>query len=125
MGEHAMNNRKALLAVAAAMLLILVGCGSASDIFGTNQNKTNDIRGTVSSIDANSHSIWLTNTSGYNSSMLSSSGSGDVRVYYDNNTRVSYNGQSYRPEDLDRGDQVDVQVTQSGNRLVADRVDVT
>ena len=46
-----MNNRKALLAVAAAMLLILVGCGSASDIFGTNQNKTNDIRGTVSSID--------------------------------------------------------------------------
>ena len=127
MGDHAMNNRKALIALAAAALLIvLAGCGSMSDIYGNNRSTSNDIRGTVSSIDPNTRSIWLTNTSGYNS-MLSSSGSGggDVRVYYDNNTRVTYNGQSYRPEDLDRGDQIDVRVTQSGNRLMADTVDVT
>jgi len=119
-----MNNRKALIAIAAATLLALAGCGSIGDIYGNNPNTTNDIRGTVSSVDVNSHSIWLTNTSG-NGSMLSSGSGGDVRIDYDNNTRVSYNGQTYRPEDLDRGDQVAVRVTQSGNRLVADNIDVT
>ena len=123
-----MTSRKTLLAASAALLLLFAaGCGSMNDIYGTNnqQNYPTDIRGTVSSVDTSTRSIYLTNTSGYNS-MLSSGGTGsDVRVYYDNNTRVVYNGQSYRPQDLDRGDQVDVRVTQSGNKLLADNIDVT
>lgn len=119
-----MNNKRSLIAVAAVALLALAGCGSLGDIYGNNPNNTSDLRGTVSSVDPNSHTIWLTNTSG-NRSMLSGSNGGDVRLDYDSNTRVNYNGQTFRPEDLDRGDQVAVRAVQSGNRLVADTIDVT
>src|ERR1051326_4998245 len=121
---HAMNNKRSLIAVAAVALLALAGCGSMGDILGNDSNNTSDIRGTVSSVDPSSHTIWLTNTSG-NRSMLSGSNGGDVRLDYDNNTRVNYNGQTSRPEDLDRGDQVSVRAVQNGNRLVADTIDVT
>jgi bifunctional DNA-binding transcriptional regulator/antitoxin component of YhaV-PrlF toxin-antitoxin module len=62
--------------------------------------------------------------------MLSNSGSGsgngsDVRVYFDNQTTVSYNGQTYRPQDLERGDEVVVRVDESGNRLMANSINVT
>jgi hypothetical protein len=126
-----MTKNRAVLAVAAVALLALAGCGSMNDVLGTgnsnpNGSYSNQIRGTVESVDLNNHSILLTNTSGYNS-MLSSSGSNGnaVRIYYDNNTRVQYQGQNYRPEDLDRGDQVDVRVNESGNRLIADTMTVT
>ncbi|HEY0160093.1 MAG TPA: hypothetical protein VGF28_22590 [Thermoanaerobaculia bacterium] len=95
---------------------------------GTTANNY-EIRGVVDSVDTGSQSIWLRNVSGY-SSMLSSGGSGagngkDVRVYFDNQTTVSYNGQSYRPEDLERGDEVLVRVDESGNRLMANSMTVT
>jgi len=125
-----MTNKRAVLAVAAVALLALAGCGSLGDIYGNNPSSNgtynNQVRGTVDSVDLNNHSIVLTNVSGMES-MLSSSGSNgnSVRIYYDNNTNVQWNGRSYRPEDLDRGDQVDVRVTQSGNRLMADAMTVT
>lgn len=111
-------------------LLLLAGCGSSGDIFGGGNQpnypgtSSNMIRGTVDSVDVNGRSMILRDTNGY-SSMLSSGGSGNtVRVYFDNQTSVSYEGRSYRPEDLERGDQVDVRVSQSGNRLIADTVNV-
>jgi hypothetical protein len=129
-----MLNHKTTFATLLALLL-LAGCGSTSDIFGgggsnypngggngyPNGTYANDIRGTVDSVDANTHSIWLVNTNG----MASSGGNGSVRVYYDNRTTVSYNGRSFRPEDLERGDQIDARVTQSGNRIYTDAVTVT
>ncbi len=121
-----MNIRFKLLTGASLVLLLLAAaCGSTSDIFGTNPGSTtNQLRGTVDSVDLNSRSIYLTNVSGYNS-MLSSGGSGSsVRVYYDNGTTVQFQGRTYRPEDLERGDQVDVRVQQSGNTLVAQSVNV-
>ncbi|HEV8659717.1 MAG TPA: DUF5666 domain-containing protein [Thermoanaerobaculia bacterium] len=120
-----MNSQYKTLAAAAFALLLLAACGSSGgnigDIFGGGSNKTatNEIRGTVDSVDLSSRSIYLTNVSGYNS-MLSSGGTGSsVRVYYDNQTSVDYQGKTYRPEDLERGDQVDVRVQQSGNNLMA------
>ena len=98
------------------------------DIFGGGQSNQSsyELRGTVDSVDPNSRSVYLTNVSGYNSSMLSSGGtSGSVRVYYDDRTPVSYNGQSYRVEDLERGDQVAVRVDESGNQLLAESMTVT
>lgn len=118
-------------AAATLALLFLAACGSSGvgDILGGGggSNASNyEIRGTVESVDPGSQSIWLRNVSGY-SNMLSSGGSsgGDVRVYFDNRTTVSYNGQTYRPEDLERGDEVLVRVDESGNRLMADSMTVT
>ncbi|MEA2490178.1 MAG: hypothetical protein QOH21_1970, partial [Acidobacteriota bacterium] len=56
----------------------------------------------------------------------SGSGSGSTaRVYFDENTTVDYQGQSFRPENLERGDEVTVNVDQSGNQLIAQRINVT
>jgi hypothetical protein len=111
-------------------LLLLASCGSTSDIFGGGNNDTYNqtLHGTVDTVDLNSNSIVLMNTSGYNTNLSGGnrgSSGNSVRVYFDNNTTVNYNGQSYRPENLDRGDQVDVNVRQSGNQLIADTMTVT
>jgi hypothetical protein len=125
-----MTNPKSLAALALTAFF-LAACGSSGgmgDIFGGgNQNASNyEIRGTVDRVDTGSRSIWLTNVSGY-TSMLSSGGSSGstVRVYYDEQTQVRFGGQTYRPEDLERGDEVRANVAESGNSLVADVVTVT
>jgi hypothetical protein len=101
------------------------------DIFGggnsgNTSNQNYEIRGTVDSVDLNSRSVYLTNVTGYNS-MLSSGGTNgnNVRVYFDDRTPVDYQGRSYRPEDLERGDQVTVRVDESGNKLYANSMSVT
>ncbi len=122
-----MKNRLKLFTTTSLALLLLAACSTGGDIFGTNNGKTtNQLRGTVESVDLNSRSIYLTNVSGYGS-MLSSGGTGNsVRVYYDNSTTVQYQGRTYQPQDLERGDQVDVRVQQSGSNstLVADSINV-
>ena len=117
------------LAAASLALILLAACGSSGmgDILGGGgSNQQNyEIRGTVESVDQNSRSIFLSNVSGYNASMLSNGGSGNtVRVYYDERTPVEFNGQSYRPGDLERGDQVAVRVDESGNNLLAESMTV-
>ena len=122
-----MIRKNAVFAAAAMALLLLASCGSTSDIFGGGNNNdpyNRTLHGTVDTVDLNSNSIVLMNTSGYTNLSTNNSGN-SVRVYFDNNTTVSYNGQTYRPENLDRGDQVDVAVRQSGNQLIADTMTVT
>lgn len=116
------------LAAASLALVLLAACGSSGmgDILGggSNSGASNyEIRGTVDSVDANSRSIYLTNVSGY-SNMLSNSGGSNVRVYYDERTPVSYQGSTYRPEDLERGDVISVRVDEDGNRLIANTMTV-
>jgi predicted RNA-binding protein with TRAM domain len=41
------------------------------------------------------------------------------RIYFDDRTSVTYEGETYRPEDLEEGDQVAVRVSRSGDRLFA------
>lgn len=123
-----MTRTKSLTAATLAVLF-LAACGSSGgmgDIFGGGNadNQNYEIRGTVDYVDAGTRSVYLRDVSGYNRSMLSS-GSGDtVRVYYDDRTPVSYQGQNYRPEDLERGDVVSVRVDESGNSLVAESMTV-
>src|ERR1051326_4634417 len=121
-----MHNKKSLLiALAAVTLIVLAGCSSYNDNtpYGTYGNN-NNITGTVDYVDTANRSIVLTNTN--NNGMYSSSNLRDtVTVYYDNNTRVSWNGRTYRPEDLERGDQVDVRASNSNGHLFADSVTVT
>ena len=124
-----MGKYKALTASMLA-LLFLAACGSSGmgDILGGGSNQSNryEIRGTVESVDLNSRSIYLTNVTGY-TSMLSNggtSGGSTVRVYYDDQTSVDYQGRSYRPQDLERGDQVAARVDESGNSLLASSMTV-
>jgi predicted RNA-binding protein with TRAM domain len=127
-----MNRPKSLAATALAVLF-LAACssgGGLGDILGGggNQASNYEIRGTVDHVDTNSRSIYLTNASGL-TSMLSNSGTGSgnsVRIYYDNQTTVSFQGQSHRPENLERGDEVTVRVSESSNNtLMADTMTVT
>ncbi len=122
-----MNGRRALLPLVALGLILLASCGSSGVYGGGNDNSySRTIHGTVDSVDSSSNSIILMNTSGYNTSLTNGSTNGStVRVYFDDNTPVTYQGQNYRPRDLERGDEVDVKVTQSGNRLMADSMLVT
>ena len=118
-----------VFAAAVFALLLAAACGSSSgigNVFGGGNNNAYDIHGTVDSVDTNSQSIYLTNVSGYNTNLAGTGGYGNtVRVYYDNRTSLSYQGRTYRPEDLERGDQVTVHVDESGNRLMAQSMDVT
>lgn len=122
-------NRTKLLTAASLALFFLAACGTSGgmgDILGggSSNDRNYEIRGTVDHVDTGSRSVYLRDVSGYNRSMLSSGSSDSVRVYYDERTPVAYQGQSYRPEDLERGDVVSVRVDESGNSLVAESMTV-
>jgi hypothetical protein len=117
-----------LMAFSALALLMLGACGSSGDLGdilgGGGQSATNELRGTVDYVDVNNRFVVLRNVTGYGN-MLSNTGSGDtVRVYYDNQTSVEFQGQTYNVADLERGDEVAVRVDQSGNTLTARSVSV-
>lgn len=123
-----MTNPKALTAATLA-LLFLAACGSTGmgDILGGGDrtDPNYEIRGRVDYVDTANRTVTLTNVSGYNSSMLSSDGGSTVRVHFDDNTPVTYNGQNFRPQDLERGDEVLVRVAEAGTTLVAESMTVT
>ena len=74
----------------------------------------NDLRGTVGYVDTRARIIQL-DGSGYG---------GGLQVAYDARTIVEYQGRSYRPENLHRGDLVRVQARQVGynNEWLAERI---
>ena len=123
-------NKYKTVAAATFALLLMAACGtsgnSIGDIFGGGNPSTSayQLRGTVDSVDTRGQSILLTNVTGYNTN-LNTGSSSTVRVYYDNRTTLNYQGQSYRPDQLERGDEVTVNVNQSGNQLIAETMDVT
>jgi hypothetical protein len=126
-------NKYKTLAAATVALLLMAACGTSGngigDIFGgggypTTSNAAYQVRGTVDSIDTRGQSIFLTNVSGYNSN-LNGGRASSLRVYYDNRTTLNYQGQNFRPDQLERGDEVTVNVDQSGNQLIAQSMDVT
>lgn len=121
-----MTRTKSLTAATLA-LLFLAACGSTGmgDILGGGTGSGNDyeIRGTVDYVDTSSRVLHLTNVSGYNNML--SNGSNTVRVYFDDQTTVGYQGQTFRVADLERGDEVTVRVDESGNQLHAEAVTVT
>jgi hypothetical protein len=110
-------------------VLLLAGCGSSGigDILGGGSSNSSiaEIRGTVDYVDTSSRSIVLTNVTSYDS-RLANGGSGGTttRIYYDTNTPVEFQGRSYRPEDLERGDQISVRVDDTGSRLMAQSMTV-
>jgi Domain of unknown function (DUF5666) len=73
----------------------------------------NDLRGSVALVDTRMRLIRL-DGAGYGN---------DVQLAYDARTTVEYQGRSYRPEDLQRGDIVRIQARQVGNnQWLAERI---
>ena len=115
------------LTAATLALMFLAACGSSGgmgDIFGGGSSNDYEIRGIVDQVDTNARVVYLTNVSGYNNMLSNGGSSGSVRVYFDDNTVVGYEGQTYRVADLERGDEVSVKVDESGNQLRAESMTV-
>ncbi|MFD0738396.1 DUF5666 domain-containing protein [Lysobacter koreensis] len=72
-----------------------------------------ELRGAVNYVDPRARLITLTR-GGYSGSR--------EQVYYDERTQVEYRGQWFRPEQLDPGDVVRVQVRPQGNGWLAERI---
>lgn len=123
-----------LTALVAAVLL--AGCGSTGvgDILGggrdTSTNDrydpytTSDVRGTVERVDTLDRFIVVNvEGTGYRSD-LRNGNDDEVTLYYDDRTRVEFEGQIYRPDDLERGDRIQADVEQSGSRLFVQDIEV-
>ncbi len=81
--------------------------------YGNAYGNGNDLRGSVAFVDTRARLIRL-DGAGYGN---------DVQVAYDARTTVEYQGRSYRPENLQRGDLVRIQARQVGNnQWLAERV---
>lgn len=80
---------------------------------GGGTDAYDDTRGTVAFVDTRARLIGL-GGDGYGR---------DRPLRYDGRTTVEYQGRLYRPEDLDRGDQVRIQVRRRGNgEWLAERI---
>jgi hypothetical protein len=113
-----------LLSISAVMLLAACA-GSGIDlgsILGSpSSDVPSDIRGRINTIDVGARRIDL-DVSYVNNLRDERRGSS---VYWDSNTRVSYSGRDYRPENLERGDEISVRGSNEGGRYVADVITVT
>lgn len=90
-----------------------------------DDNDLTELRGTVNWVDADRRVMELEDTTwGYGSDRNDRDRDDTVQVYYDSSTRVEYDGKSYKPESLERGDEVRIEGRESGSRYTADEIQV-
>ena len=121
---------RSMLSLVAVLLLAACGSSGLGDILGggsdgTVINDTSVVRGTVDRVDTRNRPIVLRDAETVRSSLADSSGMDTIYLDYDENTFVEYGGNRYEPTALESGDRVEATSTRVGNRLVADRIDVT
>lgn len=118
---------KLTLALAA---LTLAACGSIGlpDILGGggggDTRRTGNaltVRGTVERVDTGARLIVVDGDTRYN---LRNAGGDRLSLYYDSDTTVVFEGRTYNPADLERGDRIVADVDDSGSRLMAERIEV-
>lgn len=118
--------RRILIALAT---VLAVGCGGGllpdlgglEDILGSGSaDQRSDVRGTVVEVDTRNQLIQLDVATINN---LIDERRGSV-IYYDGDTVVEYEGRTYRPEDLERGDEISVVGSNVSSRYVASRITV-
>lgn len=82
------------------------------------QYEPGDVRGTVESVNLRERLIYIDEENGENDE-------GPVVLSYDDGTVVRYQGQTYQPENLERGDRVQVSVDRDNQgRPFAESIDV-
>jgi hypothetical protein len=82
-----------------------------------------DLRGTIRDVDTDSHSLAVEVAGDDDSEDSSDEPAGVVVVHYDYQTTVQYQGRSYKPEDLEEGDVVQIQLRRGrGGRPVAGQI---
>jgi hypothetical protein len=116
-------------AIVLAGLLFAAGCGSGSDILGglegilgsPSSTQPSDVRGVVSSVDAAARRLTV-DVAYVNNLRQTQNGQ---TIYWNDNTRVEYQGQTYRPEDLERGDEISIRGFNDNGRYVAEVITVT
>lgn len=102
--------------------LLVSACAGLGDLGGvlgpgSSSRTASDFRGTVVDVDTSAKRITFDTDS---SNSLNTRG--DRRVTYDDRTVVEYQGETYRPEDLERGDEVTVQLADRSNTELAERI---
>jgi len=117
------------LAITAIFVVLAAACGSSGNygdlgtILGSpSPSNPSSIVGTVNSVDTGNQIINV-NVSYVNN--LRNTQNNQV-IYYDSRTRVVYQGNNnYRPEDLERGDQIEISGVNDRGHYVAETVTVT
>lgn len=89
--------------------------------YGDYRNASN-VRGTVRSVDTRDRTVEI-ETSG-SDSRYSTGRSNLIVVHYNSQTVVEFQGQRYTPENLERGDEVEVDVRDSAGQLLAEQITV-
>lgn len=75
--------------------------------------RTTELRGTVRYVDTGDRTLELEPSSGR---------SGVVVVHFDSSTIVEFEGRRYQPENLERGDQVEIEVRELNGRMIAEEI---
>lgn len=111
-------------------LVLAAACGSMGDLGGTlgdilgssSPSETSDVRGTVSYVDTGARRIDL-NVS-YINDLRSTGDDQRGSIYYNNDTRVVFEGRDYEVADLERGDEIEVVGFNDNGRYVASTITV-
>ena len=81
-----------------------------------------DLRGTVQYVDTRASTITVQQPSWIQRFDTGTNSSSSVTLRYDSSTTVEYNGQFYKPENLERGDTIEVDVNDFGSTLMAEKI---
>ncbi len=115
------------LSLLAAMLLLLAACGSSGlgdlgTILGSpSPSQNSSVQATVNYVDTSAQRIDV--NVNYVNNLRNTQNA--QSIYYDSRTRVVYQGREYRPDDLERGDEISITGYNSSGRYIADTITVT
>jgi hypothetical protein len=119
-----MDRAPRLFACCLALGLLAASCGTLGglgDILGSRgPTDASDVEGTVLRVDTGDRRIDL-DVHRVNNLQETRA---DSTIYYDADTVVVWQGRTYDPEDLERGDQIVVEGVNTGGRYVADEIEV-
>src|SRR5918996_187251 len=117
------------LAAALFAAALLTGCGIGT--MGRDRGPYNpthdpynqqvsDIRGTVDRVDTRNRTIVVNPEDTSYNLRNGNDNSRQAYLYYDERTTVSFQGRTFRPEDLEPGDRIAADINQSSDRMIAE-----